>query len=195
MDYQKLCLELFGTDDVKELKRIAKKIRNNRNAGRKHLFDDKELKEIKKKLSDGETINEIAKEYNTSRQIISKYINGKPEEGYTMRMTYMLANSPCTVIDVDFLNERVKIENRTDDILHRAFGCIDNPDWKQFLDFLGDRCFPKTRFDLKNLLRQLGIDSYDVFQIVEKTKGKTCDDNMWIKIKYFSKGERLNAAH
>ena len=195
MDYQKLCIELFGTDDEKELRKIAKKYRNNRNAGRKQFFNDEELMAIKNKLSNGATINAIAKEYNTSRQIISKYINGKPEEGFTMRMTYMCANCPCTVIDIDFLNERIKVENRTDDILHRAFGCVDNPNWQQFMDFLGDRCFPKMRFDLKSLLKQLGIQSYDVFQIVEKTKGKTWDDNMWIKIKYYSKGGKLNAAH
>ena len=37
-DYRKLCIELFGTDDVAELKKIAEKVSTNRNAGRKKKF-------------------------------------------------------------------------------------------------------------------------------------------------------------
>ncbi len=39
-DYRKLCVELFGTDDVNELKKLAKNInaKNPRNAGRKKMF-------------------------------------------------------------------------------------------------------------------------------------------------------------
>ena len=45
-DYRKLCIELFGTDDVAELKKIAEKVSTNRNAGRKKKFTDKEIAEI-----------------------------------------------------------------------------------------------------------------------------------------------------
>ncbi len=184
-DYRKVCFELFGTDDVEELKEIANKLRDNRNAGRKCKFTEREIRDIEKMLSCGITINEIAKKYNTSRQIIHKYINQKPKGTYTLRLSYMYLQHPCTIIDVDFLNEKIKIENRTDDILHRAFGVIENPTWEQFNEFLKDRCFPETRGNLKSVLKDLGIDCYDPLQIIEKTKGKTADDNMWIKIKYY----------
>lgn len=191
-DYRKLCLELFGTDDVKELKNIAKKANNNRNAGRKRRFDDNDIKNIEKMLESGKTVNYVAEYYGTSRQIINKYVNRPPGEGYTMRMTYMYLQHPCTVIDVDFLNERIVIKNRTDDILHRAFGCVEKPNWQQFEEFLRDRCFPKTRGNLKSLLKQLELDSYDTLQIVEKTKGKTADDNMWIKFNYYPQRRPIN---
>ena len=42
-------------------------------------------------------------------------------EGYTMRITYMFRGQPCTIIDVDFLGQKVAIQNKTDDILHRAY--------------------------------------------------------------------------
>ena len=40
VDYRKLCVDLFGTDDVNELTKIARtcKERNPRNAGRKKKF-------------------------------------------------------------------------------------------------------------------------------------------------------------
>lgn len=45
-----------------------------------------------------------------------------------MRLTYMFRRQPCTVIDVNFLDRKVVIQNKTDDILHRAFGVIKGPD-------------------------------------------------------------------
>lgn len=100
-------------------------------------------------------------------------------------MTYMYKQYPCTIIDVDFLTERIAIRNRTPDILHRAFGVVENPTWEQFQEFLADRCYPATRGNIKSIHKNLGINSYDVLQIVEKTKGRTADDDMWIRFKYY----------
>lgn len=194
-DYKKLCVELFGTDNVEELKKIAKRLKDNRNAGRKQKFTEKQIKEIEKLLEGGMTMNEVAERYGTSRQIIDKYVNRPPEKDYTLRMTYMYGQNPCTIIDVDFLNERVTIKNRTDDILHRAFGVVENPTWQQFQGFLEDRCFPKTRGNMKNVLRELNLDSYDPLQIVERTRGRTADDNLWLKFKYFPQRSDLNASN
>ena len=184
-DYRKLCVELFGTDDIEQLKKIAGSIKNNRNAGRKRLFNKEEIENIEKMISEGNPISTVANKYNTSRQVINKYINIPPNPGYTMRITYMYSKFPCTIIDVDFLNEKIEIKNRTNDILHRAFGVIENPTWTDFQEFLKDRCFPKTRGNLKSILKDMKLDSYDTLQIVEKTKGKTADDNMWLKFKYY----------
>lgn len=194
-DYRKLCVELFGTDNVDELKKIAKKLKDNRNAGRKQKFTDKQIKEIEKLLEGGMTMVEVAERFGTSRQIIDKYVNRPPEKNYTLRMTYMHGQNPCTIIDVDFINERVAIKNRTNDILYRAFGVVENPTWQQFQEFLEDRCFPKTRGNMKAVLKELGIDSYDPLQIVERTKGRTADDNLWLKFKYFPQRRDMNASN
>ena len=192
-DYRDLCIELFGTDNIDELRKIARKVKDNRNAGRKQKFTEKQIKEIEKLLEKGMTMNEVAKKYGTSRQIIDKYVNRPPQKNYTLRMTYMQGQNPCTIIDVDFLNERVIVKNRTDDMLHRAFGVVENPTWNQFQEFLKDRCFPETRGNLKSVLRDLNLDSYDPLQIVERTKGKTADDNLWLKFKYFPQRSEINA--
>ena len=182
IDYRKLCVELFGTDDVAELKKIAQKAKDNRNAGRKQKFNEKEIKEIEKLLEKGMAMSAVAEKYDTSRQIINKYFNQKPEKNYTLRMTYMYGQNPCTIIDVDFLNEKIAIKNRTDDVLHRAFGVIENPTWQQFQEFLEDRCFPRTRDKMKLILKELDLPFYEPLMIIEKTAGKMAEDEFWIKI-------------
>lgn len=190
-DYKKLCSELFGTDNVDELRELAhqlQQIKNNpRNAGRKRLFDAVDIKRMEQLRNGGMSVNEIAQQYHTSRQMIGRYLNNRPQQGCTMRMTYMFRRQPCTVIDLDFLNRNVYIENKTDDLLHRAFGANIEPKWQDFEDFLSERCFPKTRGNCRRILEELGLTDYDPLQIVERTKGRIADDNMWIKINYYQR--------
>ena len=197
VDYRALCLELFGTDDVEKLKQLSQtlKTKNPRNAGRKKKFDDTTIAEIRKLRESGVTINTIADRFQTSRQVISKYLNAAPDDNYTMRMTYMFRQYPCTTIDVDFLNTKIRIQNHTPDLLHRAFGVIEEPTWEDFEYFLQDRCFPPTRGKLKYYLNALGLASYDPLQIIEKTQGRMADDDLWIKIKYYKKRRKLHGLH
>lgn len=190
MDYRKLCLDLFGTDDVNKLTKIAQiyKEKNPRKAGRKKKFTAEDIQTIRSLLESGMTVNEVAKRFQTSRQVIGKYLNQKPAEGYTLRITYMYQQHPCTIIDVDFLHQKVMIQNKTKDMLHRAFGVIEHPTWDDFELFLKDRCFPATRGNVKELLKQLQLTSYDPLQIVEKTRGRTEEDDMWLKFHYYPLG-------
>lgn len=193
MDYHNLCLELFGTDDVNELTRIAQtyKQKNPRKAGRKKKFTAEDVQTIRTLIENGMTVNDVAERFKTSRQIIGKYLNEKPADGYTLRITYMYHQHPCTVIDVDFLNQRVIVQNKTKDILHRAFGVVEHPTWDDFELFLKDRCFPATRGDAKAILKDLQLTSYDPLQIAEKTKGRTAEDDMWMKFHYYPAGGKL----
>ena len=187
LDYRILCLELFGTDDVEKLRNIAARSNqnNNRNAGRKRKFTDMDVHEMKRLQASGKSVQEIAQIYGTSRQIVSKYIDKPPTDGCTLRMTYMYRQHPCTLIDVDFLRQKIYIQNRTDDLLHRAFGVNEQPTWQDFELFLQERCFPRTRGMLKDELARFSLDSYDPLQIVEQTRGKMAEDNMWLKFQYY----------
>ena len=187
MDYHKLCLDLFGTDDINELERIARTYRekNPRKAGRKKKFTEEDVQTIRSLIENGMTVNQVAERFQTSRQIIGKYLNEKPAKGYTLRITYMYQQHPCTIIDVDFFNQRVMVQNKTNDVLHCAFGVTKAPTWDDFEVFLKDRCFPATRGNVKDLLKQLQLTSYDPLQIVEKTRGRTAEDDMWLKFNYY----------
>ena len=186
IDYHKLCVDLFGTDDEKELRKIAAKLyqKNKRNAGRKRMFSEHDIDEMNHLLEQGMSVREIADRFDTTRQTVHKYVSHPLPNGCTMRMTYCYQQHPCTIIDVDFLHECISIRNRTDDLLHRAFGVNENPTWEDFEHFLQERCFPPSRGLLKERLNDLGLDSYDPIQIIEKTGGRTAEDDMWIKIQY-----------
>lgn len=98
-----------------------------------------------------------------------------------MILKFMDPKGVCTIIYADFKNRTVKIENKTDDILHRAFGVKENPTWEDFEFFLEDRCFPRTRDKMKLILRDLGLDCYDPLQIIGKTQGRMAEDQQWIE--------------
>lgn len=191
-DYKELCRELFGTTDENRIREQIAATRKPAKSGRKPLLTADEEAELRELAAKGAAVKELAERYHTSRQVIGRYLNREPERGYTLRLTYMHKQYPCTVIDVDYLNRRIKIQNRTGDLLHRAFGVNEAPDWSDYEQFLESRCFPRSRANLKELLRDMGLDSYDPIQIIEKTHGRTYDDAQWIKLRpYPEKAEGL----
>lgn len=163
---------------------VEQKNRDSRNTGRKK-FSPADVDTMKKLLAEGGTVRQVAERFDTSRSTVSRYLNPKPQKGCTLRITYMYGRRPCTVIDVDFLHQKVYIQNRTDDLLHRAFGVVENPSWEDFQEFLKSRCFPPTRGNVKEELRALGLTDYDPLQIVEKTHGRTAEDRLWLKFQYY----------
>ena len=190
VDYKELCNELFGTSDVEELRKIADTInmKNKRNAGRKKEFSSSQIEEMLRIQAQNIPQQKIAERFKTTRQTVARYLSGEDYD-YSMKIDYMFKTSVCTTIYVDFKNEKINIVNKTDDILHRAFGRKENPTWQDFLDFISDRCFSESRGDRKAVLKALGIDSYDPIQIIEKTRGKTYEDRQWMRFKYRSSYE------
>ena len=191
MDYRKLCVELFGTDDEAALRKIAAEYekKNTRNAGRKRKASDEDIRKMRTMRNAGASMQELARKFRISRQTVERYLNTSIGDGCTMRLTYMFRRQPCTVIDVNFLDRKVVIQNKTDDILHRAFGVIKDPTWNDFENFLRDRCFPQTRGNCKELLQEMDLTDYDPLQIAEKTKGRLADDEMWLRFRYLPKRE------
>lgn len=200
MDYEKLCIDIFGTSDPERLVRIAESAEkydlvcrekisvNSRGAGRKPKVTDTEAKEMQELYSQGMSAEQIAEIHHVTRQTVYKYINLRKrwEENHCvkMRMEYMHEDQLCTVIDVDFQHKKVYIDNKTDRIILRAFGVNRHPDWEDFTDFLESRCFPRTRCQMKRTLREAGLDSYDPLRIIEETQGRMAEDHHWIRIRY-----------
>ena len=90
---------------------------------------------------------ELKKEHDELQQIFDEALPAEPApaEGVTLRMTYMWRQTPCSVIDVDFLRQRLTVRNMTDDMLHRAFGVNQSPTWEDLDLFLRERCFSESR--------------------------------------------------
>ena len=87
----------------------------------------------------------------------------------------------CTEIFYDFKTETVSIINYTNDIILRAFGANEDPSWQDLNTFLRSRCFPEERINKKHLLNLLGIEYYDPWLILPKTKGKMEEDHQWLE--------------
>ena len=98
-----------------------------------------------------------------------------------MILHYMDPDGLCTVINVDYKAHTVKIENKTDFLLHRAFGVNENPTWEDYEAFLRNRCFPETRDKMKLILKKLDLDFYDPLEIIRKTQGRMAEDSQWIE--------------
>lgn len=181
-DYRALCVEIFGTDEEAEIRKLAAewKKRSRYNAGRKRALSVRDVEEIQGMLREGVKIQEIAGRFGISRKSVSQYLNDRPGGNYTMRIEYKHGRRICTVIYVDFLAGQIRIQNRTDDVLERAFGAVEVPTWQDFEQFLASRCFPGSRGHVTAILRNLGVDYYDPLAIAETTGGRTAEDNMYL---------------
>ncbi len=207
LDIRNLYWEIFKTDKVEELKEIARKAQkydqlffksrpvNTRGAGRKARFSEDDIDHMISMLQEGHSIQDIALHFNTSRQTISKYLSPskkfESDRFVTMRMKFMYYNTLCTTIDIDFMHRQIYITNFTNDIIHRAFGVVKHPSWEDFELFLESRCVPKSRSNIKSILRDLGVSSYDPIQIIEKTNGRMAEDHQWIEIIYKNKEAKV----
>ena len=193
-DYRELCKEIFGTEDEEQIRQLAAAWKK-RNAGRKKAFSERDIAEIKAELKNGATIQEVADRFHVSRQSVSQYLNDRPGEEYTLRIDYKLGRRICTVIYVDFGRKRIKIQNRTDDVLYRAFGVKNDPTWGDFEEFLASRCFPQSRGYAKKILQNLGVSGYDPLAIAEATGGKTAEDNLYLTFRSYPREVRAHAAN
>ncbi|MCM1467415.1 MAG: helix-turn-helix domain-containing protein [Alistipes sp.] len=185
---------------------------NSRGAGRKKALSETQRKNARERFLQGESVSSLAKEYNVSRQTMSGYLHSTDDDklqniysvykqwarlnrefhgtdlnDYTMRLEYMNKDRVCTVILVDFFHQKILIHNESDFLLERAFGMNSRPTWQDFNLFLEERCFPRSRFGIKMILSDLGLDSYDPIAIIEKTNGRMAEDNQWIRISRYRK--------
>lgn len=185
-------LEIFGTTDLEQLKKISRDVasynqKKQRNiSGRKNSFTEIQAAEMVALYSQGESISDLARKYQVSRQTIYNQLKRahrfSEDPDVKMRMNFMNHNDLCTTIDIDFRHEKITIHNYTEQILLRTFGVIENPDWKDFEYFLEDRCFPRTRDHANEILREMNLPFYDPLLIVEKTQGRMEGDHQWIMI-------------
>lgn len=86
------------------------------------------------------------------------------------------------MIEVDEVGQKVHIKNYAEHLMFRAFGVNENPDYKDYEEFLESRCFPRTRDKMKLVLEDLELPFYDPMLIVEKTEGRMAEDDFWIRI-------------
>ena len=189
-DYQKQIKEIFGTSDLDECENLQRcwksiiQIRAMQVA--RHSWSPDQTVEVLELHRKGISNTEIAKRFGVSRQTIYKYIYNaehfSKNPDFTMRMNFMNGPQLCTVIDIDFKHEVVRMKNYTDRIPLRAFGVVENPSWADFEEFLKERCLPASRAGLKGILREMDVPFFDPLLIIEKTNGRMAGDHQWVQV-------------
>ncbi len=100
---------------------------------------------------------------------------------------YMYEKETCAKIVIEYAKGEltrgpvVSFENYTNNIIKRPFGVREHATYEDLRALLETRCFPRSRVNAKQLLRDADIDFYDAFQIVAKTHGVMSDDLFWVR--------------
>lgn len=125
------------------------------------------------------SMRKVAEELGLGLGTVQKIIK---EAELRTRVVYVFMDreQPATVIDSAAALEKVSCVNLTGDLISRAFGINEKPDWDDYVAFLESRCMPRTRYGIKEELRNLGVGFYDPFLIVEKTQGRVYEDGEWL---------------
>lgn len=117
---------------------------------------------------------------NNSQNVADQLI--VPSRTTKLRLKYMYQDTLCTVIDVDEMNQAVRIINYQKHLMFRAFGINEKPTFQDYQEFIESRCFPRSRDKMKIILKDLDITFYDPLLIIEKTKGRMAEDDFWIEV-------------
>lgn len=95
-------------------------------------------------------------------------------------LVYVMEKETCVAkIIVD--GATVEVVNYTDDLILRPFGLNVAPTYKDFIEFLKDRCVPEQRAGLSEALKEWGLPCYNPYDIVRKTHGVMFEDYIWLK--------------
>lgn len=163
---------------VKELEALRREKAAHGKKGRPSIDTEKKLKVISL-YRQGNSMRAIAGKEGIASSTVHKIIAEASEKS---RVVYVYADRelPATIIDACALTGKVKIINLTDDMLSRAFGINENPNWEDYENFLESRCMPRTRFGIREELSDMGIDSYDPFLIIGETAGRVYGDHQYL---------------
>lgn len=87
-------------------------------------------------------------------------------------------------VHVDWKAQKATVKQFSEDKLKIPFpflGSEGELNSSKVLKYFKSRVFPETRFDMKQLLEGLGVNSYSPLSIVKKTHGVLFDDYIWIR--------------
>lgn len=95
-----------------------------------------------------------------------------------MKFEYMYMDEVCA--EVEFTKDTVSVKNYTDIMVHRPFGYVENVTMADLEDFFEDRCVPRTRYNIREILSEK-LYGYEPILIVKDTHGVMADDCFWIR--------------
>lgn len=163
---------------VRELEELKRNQKKPKKRGRPSIDTEKKAR-ILALYQQGDSMRTIAEMEGVALSTVQKIVS---EAAKKARVVYVYADreKPATIIDACSLTQKVKIVNLTDDMVSRAFGIQEKPDWEAYEEFLESRCMPGTRYGIREELAYMGIDSYDPFLIIQETGGRVYGDHQYL---------------
>lgn len=114
---------------------------------------------------------------------IEKFISEKKAQSHCVKkLKFWNSKTLCTTIAVDFTDHTLCVENHTRQLVKTAFGKNRLPTWEDLMAFLEERCVPRQREGIREYLETLGLDEYDPWEIVKRTRGRMAEDQQWIEV-------------
>ena len=114
---------------------------------------------------------------------MDEFLEKKESLGHKLlKLEFYDGENLCTKIIADFTDETLSVENTTEHIVKTAFGKNEVPTWDDFLNFLEERCVPRSRSGIREYLETIGAEEYNPIEIIKKTSGRMAEDNQWIKL-------------
>lgn len=100
-----------------------------------------------------------------------------------MNLEVFYENELICEIDVNFVTDEVKFKNYIDIVPLLPFGVREKATVQDFMDFVADRVFPRTRYNCDELLEKMGLQVYDEIEVLRFNHGLCTDDNIWVRFK------------
>ncbi|MBE6901170.1 MAG: hypothetical protein E7478_01715 [Ruminococcaceae bacterium] len=95
-----------------------------------------------------------------------------------MRSYYMCFDKCLEVFDVDISRETVVRRTVEFNALWSPFQSCE-PSFRDFEQYLESRCFPRYRANRKEIFKAIGIDYYDPWSLVHRTRGIMMDRHFY----------------
>jgi hypothetical protein len=94
---------------------------------------------------------------------------------------YMCADELSSTVSV-YNDDSIEVKDYSNEPVRLPFGTWGSKaTLKDVEDFLATRCFPKSRFNCKQILNSGDIQFYNPLEICRKTQGRMSDDEFWIR--------------
>lgn len=143
-------------------------MKNARGAGRKPVINEEQLNAVKNRIQSGESITSIAREYGISRQ--SLYNRLKEKEYRYVTFEYVIDGDVTTIIEADFTNESVRINNIGTRLSKYAFGINQKPTWEDFNSFLENQVMQINNTSHENckhiLFQDVREDNFSIYDAI-----------------------------
>lgn len=110
-------------------------MKNPRGAGRKARISEEEFELLKQRISDGESVSDIASEYGISRQAIYKRMHSDNHKKPII-IDYTYDDGVSTRVTIDVEKEEAVVTNFGDRISSYAFGLNLKPTWRELSGWL-----------------------------------------------------------